>query len=259
MFSPYDGLNIEDWKSKTKELISEHPLNLEEIREFSVQSWDSLWETYVGSGCSRVSLTDMNPPAQIVGHFFEKILARKLSKEYPDQWRGEISGGEKDLVYTENGRYSMEVKSSGQLGDKVFGNRSYGQGADSSTKKGDKSGYYLTVNFRDTTLTVLRFGWIDFEDWEAQSAASGQAATLNDSVYEHKLLDIYGEYRLNAPVEILDGIGPARTQELEKIGVYTVGDLVSYTGDESTPVRFKAKALDFAGMDHEDPEPDLFS
>jgi len=117
----------------------------------------------------------------------------------------------------------------------------------------------LTVNFYNKTLTVLRFGWIDFEDWEPQSAETGQAATLPDSVYEHKLLDIYGKYRLNAPVEILDGIGPATAEKLGKVDVYTVGDLVSYTGDQSTPVRFKPKALDFAGIDDKNPEPDLFS
>ncbi len=50
-----------------------------------------------------------------------------------------------------------------------------------------KSGYYLAVNFEKFSRTsqvnpginLVRFGWLDLEDWQGQRAATGQQARLS--------------------------------------------------------------------------------
>src|SRR5690606_19671551 len=117
--------------------------------------------------------------------------------------------------------YSIEVKSSGQAGMKVFGNRSYGKGADNDelASKPEKSGYYLVVNFFGTSLTNVRFGWIDHSDWKSQTSESGQAASLPGSVYKHKLVTLRGAYQMNAPLIAFRGFGPAIVAELKELGI----------------------------------------
>jgi hypothetical protein len=73
---------------------------------------------------------------------------------------------------------------------------------------------------------LLRFGWIDAEDWEPQKAPTGQMAGLKPGAYRYKLIDIPGVYRQEAPVIVLDGIGSKADEELRTAGVCTVGDLL---------------------------------
>jgi len=88
----------------------------------------------------------------VVGYFFEKLFARDLSRRFPQEWRGSKGKEEKDLVYLLNPSLSVEMKSSGQLGTRIFGNRSYNQQIQeqSQVSKVEKSGYYITINFHNT-------------------------------------------------------------------------------------------------------------
>ncbi|XZO04092.1 MAG: ScaI family restriction endonuclease [Microcoleus sp.] len=64
----------------------------------------------------------------------------------------------------------------------------------------DKSGYYLVVNFQKfnpkiegvqtLNINLVRFGWIDREDWQGQTAATGQQAKLSPDVERYKLLKL---------------------------------------------------------------------
>jgi hypothetical protein len=113
----------------------------------------------------------------------------------------------------------------------VFGNRSYGQELQKEgLAKKEKSGYYLTANFYQRTLTLLRFGWIDAADWRPQSSQTGQMAALPDAVYQHKLVVIPGEYRLKGPVELLRGVGAKTAAKLRALNINTIGDLLKYAG-----------------------------
>src|SRR5205085_12474721 len=125
------------------------------------------------------------------------------------------------------------MKTSGQLGTRIFGNRSYGQktAPGALVSKVEKSGYYITANFYEQTLMLLRFGWIDASDWNAQAASTGQAASLHESVYKYKLSIIDGDYRLAAPVGILGGIGPKAIKTFADAGVNTIQDIINYKGD----------------------------
>lgn len=129
------------------------------------------------------------------------------------------------------------MKASGQLGYKIYGNRSYGQileNADAAKK--DKSGYYITVNFYGQTLTLLRFGWIDSSDWQAQKSPTGQMAGLGAEVYSHKLLPIPGQYMLNGPIQLLGGVGGKAAEELAQLGLGTIGQLIHA---HSVPLKYE--------------------
>ena len=120
------------------------------------------------------------------------------------------------------------MKASGQVGYKIFGNRSYGQkveNADSAKK--DKSGFYITINFYKQSLTLVRFGWIDADDWQAQKSATGQMAGLKDEVYKYKLIPIKGPYMLKGPVQLIQGVGPKVRTEFTNAGIETIEDLLN--------------------------------
>jgi len=105
--------------------------------------------------------------------------------------------------------------------------------------KKEKSGYYITINFYETTLNLIRFGWIDFNDWVSQVSPTGQMASLNSNVYEYKLEEIPGDYRLEATVEIINGIGEKTAGELANLGIMKLRDLRAYAGDDKLALRFK--------------------
>jgi hypothetical protein len=184
----------------------------------------------LGTGPLAVKLADLRVPATVVGYFFEVLLARELERRDP-LWRGSQSKDEKDLVYLRDPAMSVEIKTSGQPGFKVYGNRSYGQkgAADLSAKK-EKSGFYITVNFFGRVLTLIRFGWIDADDWDPQEAPTGQMAGLKESVYAYKLIPLPGSYRQQAPVLLLAGVGPATEAQFAEAGIHTVGDLLRHQG-----------------------------
>jgi len=228
--SPYAGKSEKSWPAITQQLVSGHPLKLAELRGAALVAWETLWHTTIGSGDTSVRLSELMVPATIVGYFFEVLLGKELERWHPDHWRGTQSKDEKDIIYVPAPSFSIEIKASGQLGFKVYGNRSYGQKAENELLvKKEKSGFYLTVNFFEQTLTLLRFGWIDADDWNPQESPTGQMAGLKKSVYDCKLIAIPGAYRQHAPIILLDGVGPKTADEFDKIGIHTIGDLRSFT------------------------------
>jgi hypothetical protein len=171
-------------------------------------------------------------PATVVGYFFEVLFAKEMERRFPGKWRGCQQGDEKDLVYIPNRDYSVEIKASGQLGLKVYGNRSYGQKVQNQLlAKKEKSGFYITVNFFKTSLSLIRFGWIDAGDWKPQASATGQMAGLPDDVYRYKLVRISGAYELLAPVGVVPGVGPKLASDLVGEGIATIGDLLKFQGN----------------------------
>ena len=126
MPSPYVDLPVGQWRAKTQELVANHPLSLEDIRAACLRSWDFVWETTIGTGETAISLREIEVPSTVTGYFFERILARELEVRHPGRWRGGQEKAEKDLVYVSDPHFSIEVKTSGQLNTRVYGNRSYG-------------------------------------------------------------------------------------------------------------------------------------
>ena len=236
MSSPFDGVPTEERAAKRDELIEEHPLTPSEIRRLVLNSFDSLRKTRIGNPDDEIRIyRDVPVGAQTSGAFLETIIANKLNSIDSNWEQG--SDAEKDLIHTENPWNSTEVKFSGQINDEVFGNRSFGQEVKTEEKK-KKSGYYITVNSHITEEFLspsykpflIRFGWIDFNDWIPQGSSTGQAAKLSDEVYQNKLRVIPGEYMKNAPVEFMNRIGPAKLESakpfLDQHDIITMGEFM---------------------------------
>ena len=119
--SPYSGKPESEWLGITQRPISDHPLKQDVLRDAVIKTWSTLWQTTVGAGETSVRLTDLNVPATVVGYFFEVLLARDLEGREPALWHGTQSKEQKDLVYIPDPNLSIEIKTSGQAGFKVYG------------------------------------------------------------------------------------------------------------------------------------------
>lgn len=228
--SPYKNKPEGKWLEITEGLVNQYPLKTDEILEIALLSWERIWKSEIGG---EIKISDVELPATVIGYFFQKLFAHELKERYPSDWIGERVKSDKDLVNLKNSLFSTEMKSSGQMGYSLFGNRSYNQESQSSSATKDKSGYYLTINFYQQSFNLLRLGWIDQDDWVPQGAATGQAAVLKAEVYEKKLVEINGKYRLGSPVQLLDGVGPKASKRLNDSGVYTFSDVINQIKEPS--------------------------
>jgi hypothetical protein len=221
--SAYDNQPVCNWKNITDNLIQNHPLSLQEISDAVFTAWDKVWNTVIG-GHNGYRLRDASPlpPAQVVGYLLEMLTAKEINSVNRDFVWGR--GSEKDIHCCSDDYFSIEMKTSGQLAYSIFGNRSYGQTG--TTAKKDKSGFYITVNYFETTITLIRFGWIDSSDWTSQAASTGQAATLSRDAYDYKLVEIEGPYMLEAPVQLVNGVGAGILSDLHLINIQTIRDLL---------------------------------
>jgi hypothetical protein len=127
-----------------------------------------------------------------MGFLLHELIPLELEFRYPKLWRRERLSTEKDLVYIPDEAFSVEIKTSSSKRN-IYGNRSYAQVG--GTSKKSKSGYYLAINFEKFSskvtkpeITLVRFGWLDQEDWIGQVAATGQQARLSPIVERNKLL-----------------------------------------------------------------------
>ena len=178
----------------------------------------------------------------VVGYFFQKLFSHELAYRYPNKWRGEKNKEDKDIVSIDNEKFSTEMKSSSQIGYKIFGNRSYNQDLQENNQSiKNKSGYYITINFVGQTLTLVRLGWIDEEDWVGQKAQSGQSATLKEEAYKYKLIEINGKYQLKSPIRLLDDVGESVEKKFNQEGLYTFNDIINYKGITTKVLSIKEK------------------
>ena len=130
----------------------------------------------------------------ILGFLLHELIPLELERRYPGKWRREIEAKDKDIIYTTDDIFSIEIKTSSNP-KSIFGNRSYAQV--SQTSKKGKSGYYLAVNFEKCTslkpkpkITRIRFGWLDHTDWMGQKSQTGQQSRLSKDVESFKLLEL---------------------------------------------------------------------
>lgn len=208
----YKGSPNSQWRLDTEALLSEHELfnQKETLLNYIFRAWKIVWDTKIGNEEINIPLIETDPRAQIIGEFFETIFAILLAET--GQWqRG--SQKEKDILSTvqANKHFDFEIKTSGQSGGKIFGNRSYAQPdqqgeIDSDSRKG-KNGYYLCINFFQNHIYKIRVGWIDSKDWEPQKSPTGQMAGLKSYVYDYKLIELYHPLMLKVSSRVLPGVG----------------------------------------------------
>jgi hypothetical protein len=196
MASPYAKRKVADWPKVTKRLIDRHPLPRSEIVATVLEAWDLIFTQSTVGGHLRLG-ADLFPRPQILGEFLHELVPYLLEVQYPGIWRRDQAAHEKDLVYIPDGAFSVEMKTSSSRRG-AYGNRSFSQPSESKSAKKEKSGYYLIINFppvhtlkRVEPISLIRFGWLDHEDWTGQKAPSGQQASLSPDVLLGKLEALY--------------------------------------------------------------------
>lgn len=106
MSSPYNGLNVEDWKSKTEELIKAHPLK-EKIVPIVLKAWDDIFNSQMGS--FKIG-KDIFPSPQIMSFFLHELVAHYLSLEYPKEYKVGEAKKEKDVHNIINPQWELKLK-----------------------------------------------------------------------------------------------------------------------------------------------------
>lgn len=194
MSSPYSGVGASQWLPITKKLVDEHPLSREEIVNLVLESWNYVVGTKLGHKYTIGSDIKLKP--QIMGFFLHELIALELANKYPGKWQTEQTAKDKDAVYLLDEKYSIEIKTSSNK-KHIYGNRSYAQPNANGTGKKGKSGYYLAINFEKFSddsvarILLIRFGWLDHEDWMGQIAATGQQSRLSNETENGKLETLY--------------------------------------------------------------------
>ena len=182
------------WEWKTRELIDQHPIVVNELVQVVLDSWDGILDTKLGAGHYRIG-HDIFPTPQIMAFLLHELIPLELARLHPGIWRRDKLSDEKDVVYVPDDNYSFEIKASSSPTG-IFGNRSYAQPSPNAKKH--KAGFYLAVNFEKFSdsniipqVTQIRMGWLDHTDWIAQRAATGQQARLDIRARDKKLLRLY--------------------------------------------------------------------
>lgn len=196
--SPYDGIPPAEWENRTEELLADYPIPRTEVVEVVLQEWASIFESGIGTNRLRIG-EHLFPSPQVMGNYLHELVPYELRRRYPEGWRRDETGADKDLVWVADpDRWSTEIKTSSHK-NQVFGNRSYAQAGNS---KKTKSGFYLTINFEKWSdchpgelpkVRLIRLGWLDHTDWIPQKAPTGQNARISKEAYAGKLSELFRE------------------------------------------------------------------
>jgi len=193
---PYEGKSEDEWESVTKELIKEFPISMDVIVDLVLQSWEEIF-TLTNDKKDFIIGETVFPKPQMMGFFLEEILTQKIHKLDPSVWVADRTGYSKDLENIIEPKYSVEIKTSSSAKN-IYGNRSYGQKGQSAKKS--KDGYYLAINFEKFNkdnikirpqIKLIRFGYLNYYDWNSQKSSTGQQARILSHVEKAKLLPIY--------------------------------------------------------------------
>jgi len=208
MITPYFEKDISQWLDITKVLIDEHPLDIAEIVEVTLTSWKQIFDSRIGP----LSIGEqIFPSPQIMSNILHELIPYNLTEKFGRNYRIGNSKNEKDIVYTPDLKYSIEVKASSSKND-IYANRSYAQPMQVLDGK-NKDGYYIAVNFEKfkinsdgeykskiidinglveyPSITLIKFGYLEHTDWIPQKSSKGQQARLSVESKRNKLLTIY--------------------------------------------------------------------
>jgi hypothetical protein len=190
--SPYAGVAESKWVTTTQKLVGAFPIEMAVVTECVKDAWTDLFTSRIGSAGLKIG-ADIFLPAQATGVLLERLITAQL-RSRDKRWRGGDRKTEKDVVFDADNQFSFEIKTSSS--DKgIFGNRSTGHRSETRTKF--RSGYYLVVNYKlpkeeDPAgyIRMVRFGWIDDDDWVGQNSPTGQQASVSSAVAQGKLLTL---------------------------------------------------------------------
>jgi hypothetical protein len=183
---------LKRWLEITNRLLDEFPLERVELVELVLSSWGDIFSSSIGKESYNIG-EHIFPQPQIMGFFLHELVPLNLARKYPGQWRVGAASNEFDAVYVPNDKYSFEIKTSSSASG-IFGNRSYAHVSEGSKKR--RGSYILAINFEkfdssDPNVTLVRFGWLDADDWIGQRAESGQQSRLTKDARAYKLVKLW--------------------------------------------------------------------
>ena len=190
MKSPYFNKPKQEWLEITSKLVDNHPIT-NKLCDMCFKTWESILNGKINSYLN-LTIKDMTLSPQAVSILFHDILPEYIERQLVG-WKKGTEVNEKDVTNISNEQYSFEIKISSSK-NSIFGNRSYGQITNNSKKS--KDGYYLAINIDKLSVDnpqvkIIKFGWIDHNDWISQKASTGQQARLNKEVINLKFKTLY--------------------------------------------------------------------
>ena len=161
-----------EWLGTTRTARRRSSAQPDVLRDAVIKTWSTLWLTTVGAGrdlgethrsqgsrhdrrlllrgaCLPANLNVVRPPCGV-----ERVERGKGSRLHPrprildrnqDFWPSRVQGLRESKLWPKDRR--------------------------TISSKKEKSGFYITVNFFNQILTLIRFGWIDADDWDPQESA----------------------------------------------------------------------------------------
>lgn len=96
--SPYKEVPQGRWIGVTEQLLKEHPLKANVIKDIITEAWKIVWTSQIGDKNFNFILKEFNPHATIIGYLLEKVVSKLLQKRFPNEWSGGENGSEKTFT-----------------------------------------------------------------------------------------------------------------------------------------------------------------
>lgn len=249
MNSPYENLkkinldmeDLYEYENTRERLLKEYPLSSDKIIKYCEQTLEIIKNIEINIIDDKIKLSDLELHGSAYGGLIDRILSNLIVKNEL-YWEKPTKKNQKDIVYKKNINYSVEIKSCGQKNTKVFGNASSNLYKKNKEEK-SMDGYYITINYYKGDLYLIRFGWLDKEDWKSQDKG-GQQARITDFAYQNKLKILYDDYILNTPLQLINRINIEKDfiegdyrNELKQI--YNLRNIIKYRGNNDKIIKMK--------------------
>lgn len=212
--SIYDGLSSHDKAQLTQALILKHPLNMGVVRDLVFEAWRLIIQGKFTDADGEVEdyFFDVKPESKDLCNQMHKKIPKLLAKEFGSKWREEVFKTDKDVVCTNDNKFSFEIKGGQGFDGKCSGNKSYANTKGNAAKS--KNGFYLFFNFENIAearakgkrpeITFIRFGYVEQRNWRGQSSGSGQQATISPEVYKTQFMTLFDASKRNTTKEYID-------------------------------------------------------
>lgn len=138
-------------------------ITMDILRDAVLSTWNDIEQASI-AGVRLLDVADSG----VVSNLFHSLLPIKLS---PLGYRKDQDKNEKDLHYIADPKYSLEIKTS--TSNRISGSVSY-IASNKGTK--ERSSLYLCIFWSKEGISSVKFGVINFEDWNLPKAGSSSAA-----------------------------------------------------------------------------------